>query len=92
MTATESLFQAPAVTAASGAGIRAAANIQVVEMSVPPAKLTGLAYARSETWVGDPAVLNFGDRLTDGVAIARGERRFFEGDDLARTDVTRVLD
>lgn len=58
-----------------------------VEMSVHAAKLARLAYARFGKGVGDPAVLNFGDCLTYGVAMAEREPLLFKGDDFHRTDV-----
>ena len=62
-------------------------GIRVVEMSVSAAKLARLAYARFGKGIGDPAVLNFGDCLTYGVAMAAREPLLFKGDDFARTDV-----
>jgi len=65
-------------------------GVRVVEMSVPAAKLGRLAYARFGKGLGDPAVLNFGDCLAYGVAMAEGEPLLFKGDDFARTDVAVV--
>jgi ribonuclease VapC len=65
-------------------------DARVVVMSVPAAKLARLAYARFGKGVGDPAVLNLGDCLAYGVAMAEREPLLFKGDDFTRTDVTPV--
>jgi len=65
-------------------------DVRVVEMSVPAAKLARLAYARFGKGVGDPGVLNFGDCLAYGVAMAVREPLLFKGDDFRRTDVEAV--
>ena len=63
---------------------------EVVEMSIPAAKLGRLAYARFGKGVGDPGVLSFGDCLTYGVAMATRQPVLFKGDDFRHTDVTPV--
>lgn len=63
------------------------AGIQVVPMTVPAARLARLAYARFGKGVGDPGVLNYGDCLAYGVAMAEREPLLFKGDDFSRTDV-----
>ena len=65
-------------------------DIRVVPMSVPAAKLARLAYGRYGKGVGDPAVLNFGDCLAYGVAMAEREPLLFKGEDFARTDVAAL--
>lgn len=60
---------------------------RVVEMSVPAAKLARLAYGRFGKGVGDPAVLNYGDCLSYGVAMAAREPLLFKGGDFRATDV-----
>lgn len=65
-------------------------SVRVLEMSVPAAKLARLAYARFGKGVGDPGVLNFGDCLAYGVAMAEREPLLFKGDDFPRTDVAAV--
>ena len=62
-------------------------KIEVVPMTVDAARLARLAYARFGKGVGDPAVLNFGDCLSYGVAMAEREPLLFKGDDFTRTDV-----
>jgi ribonuclease VapC len=62
-------------------------NVRSVVMSIAAAKLARLAYARFGKGVGEPGVLNFGDCLSYGVAMAEQEPLLFKGDDLARTDV-----
>jgi ribonuclease VapC len=65
-------------------------DVRVIEMSVPAAKLARLAYARFGKGLGDPGVLNFGDCLSYGVAMAEREPLLFKGDDFGRTDVSAV--
>ena len=65
-------------------------DVRVVEMSLPAAKLARLAYARFGKGLGDPGVLNFGDCLSYGVAVAERESLLFKGDDFGRTDVSVV--
>jgi len=60
---------------------------RVIEMSVPATKLARLAYARFGRSVGDPGVLNFGDCLSYGVAMAEREPLLFKGSDFSQTDV-----
>jgi len=62
-------------------------EIRVVEMTPTAAKLSRLGYARFGKGVGDPAVLNFGDCLAYGVAMATAEPLLFKGPDFAATDV-----
>jgi ribonuclease VapC len=65
-------------------------GVDVVPMSVGAARLARLAYARFGKGVGDPAVLNYGDCLSYGVAMAEREPLLFKGDDFAHTDVAVV--
>jgi len=62
-------------------------GIKVVDMGVDAARLARLAYGRYGKGIGEPGVLNFGDCLTYGVAMAAREPLLFKGDDFARTDV-----
>lgn len=62
-------------------------DVRVVSMSVPAAKLARLAWGRFGKAVGDPAVLNYGDCLAYGVAMAEREPLLFKGEDFSRTDV-----
>ena len=85
------------VTARKGSGGEVALDallermrIDVVPMSVDAARLARLAYARFGKGVGNPAVLNFGDCLSYGVAMAEREPLLFKGDDFSRTDVAAV--
>lgn len=57
---------------------------------VTAARLARLAYARFGKGVGDPPVLNLGDCLSYGIAMAEREPLLFKGDDFARTDVEAV--
>lgn len=65
-------------------------DIRVVELSVAAARLARLAYTRWGKGVGDPAVLNYGDCLAYGVAMAQVEPLLFKGDDFGHTDVEAV--
>lgn len=62
-------------------------GIEVVPLSRPAAQLARLAWGRFGKGIGDPAVLNFGDCLAYGVAMAEGRPLLFKGDDFPRTDV-----
>lgn len=66
------------------------AAIEVIPLSRPAAQLARLAYGRFGKGIGDPAVLNYGDCLTYGVAMAEAQPLLFKGDDFARTDVEAV--
>jgi ribonuclease VapC len=59
----------------------------VVPLTAEGAEHARRAYARFGKGIGDPAVLNFGDCLSYGVAMALGEPLLFKGEDFARTDV-----
>lgn len=65
-------------------------DIRVLPMSLAAARLARLAYGRFGKGVGDPAVLNYGDCLAYGVAMAEGEPLLFKGDDFSQTDVEAV--
>jgi len=65
-------------------------GVEVVPMSVGAARLARLAYARFGKGVGDPAVLDYGDCLSYGVAMAEREPLLFKGADFAHTDVAVV--
>ena len=62
-------------------------GITVVEMTPDAARLARLAYVRFGRGVGSPGVLNFGDCLAYGVAMAAREPLLFKGEDFAATDV-----
>lgn len=62
-------------------------GVEVVPMSIGAARLARLGYTRYGKGVGDPPVLNFGDCLTYGVAMAHDEPLLFKGEDFTRTDV-----
>lgn len=92
------LVEASAVlTARKGSGGEVALDallermrVEVVPMSVDAARLARLAYARFGKGVGDPAVLDYGDCLSYGIAMAMREPLLFKGDDFGRTDVPAV--
>jgi len=62
-------------------------EVETVPMSAAAARLARLGYARFGKGVGDPAVLNFVDCLSYGVALAEREPLLFKGGDFAQTDV-----
>lgn len=62
-------------------------GVTVVDMTPDAARLARLAYTRFGKGVGSPGVLNFGDCLAYGVAMAAREPLLFKGDDFASTDV-----
>ncbi len=66
------------------------ADIRVIPMSLAAARLARLAYGRFGKGVGEPGVLNFGDCLTYGIAMAEREPLLFKGEDFSRTDVEAV--
>lgn len=66
-------------------------EVGVVPMTLPAAKLARLAYGRYGRGVGDPGVLNYGDCLAYGVAMAEREPLLFKGADFGRTDVAAVV-
>jgi len=65
-------------------------DVTIVPMSVAAGRLARLAYARFGKGVGDPAVLNYGDCLAYGVAMAEREPLLCKGGDFSRTDVETV--
>lgn len=93
--AAPSLVEASAVMLArkgAGGGIALDAlmerlDIGVLAMSEDAARLGRLGYARFGKSVGSPAVLNYGDCLAYGVAMAAGEALLFKGEDFSQTDV-----
>ncbi len=62
-------------------------DIDVVPMSAEAAVMARTAYQRYGKGVGSPAVLNYGDCLSYGVAMAAGDTLLFKGDDFSGTDV-----
>lgn len=65
-------------------------DIGIVPMSLPAARLARLAYVRFGKGVGDPGVLNYGDCLAYGVAMAERQPLLYKGDDFSATDVIGV--
>jgi len=62
-------------------------GVATVEMGEDAGRMARLAYARFGKGVGSPGVLNLGDCLAYGVAMAAREPLLFKGDDFAATDV-----
>jgi ribonuclease VapC len=62
-------------------------GVEVVPMTPEAATLARSAYQRFGKGVGSPGVLNYGDCLAYGVAMAVDEPLLFKGDDFPRTDV-----
>ena len=66
-------------------------GIESVAFTEDCARLARLAYSRFGKGVGEPAVLNYGDCLAYGVAMASREALLFKGDDFSQTDVVRAV-
>jgi len=62
-------------------------EIAVIPMTADAAAAARSAYQRYGKGVGSPAVLNFGDCLSYGVAAASGDALLFKGNDFPQTDV-----
>ena len=62
-------------------------DIRVVPMTADAAVAARSAYQRYGKGVGSPGVLNYGDCLAYGVAVASGDTLLFTGEDFAQTDV-----
>jgi ribonuclease VapC len=62
-------------------------DIRTVPFTVEAAAHARSAYRRFGKGVGSPAVLNYGDCLSYGTAIALGEPLLFKGNDFPRTDI-----
>ena len=65
-------------------------SLVTIEMDDVAAAFARDAFRRFGKGVGNPGVLNFGDCLAYGVAMASGQPLLFKGDDFARTDVPAV--
>jgi len=63
-------------------------RVEVAPLDETGATLARLAYGRFGKGIGDPAVLNYGDCLAYGVAMALRQPLLFKGDDFPATDVT----
>lgn len=63
-------------------------DAEIVPLTAEGAEHARRAYARFGKGIGDPGVLNYGDCLSYGVAMALGEPLLFKGEDFARTDVS----
>lgn len=61
--------------------------IDVVPMTREAATFARSGYHRYGKGVGSPGVLNYGDCLAYGIAMAAGDVLLFKGDDFAQTDV-----
>lgn len=66
-------------------------GIEVVPFSAAGAEYAREAYVRYGKGVGAPAVLNYGDVLSYGVARAEDEPLLFRGDDFPETDIDSAL-
>ena len=65
-------------------------SVETVPLTAQAAALARLAYGRFGRGVGSPAVLNYGDCLAYGVAMALREPLLFKGRDFSLTDVNAV--
>ena len=92
---TPSLVEAAAVLLAKkGPGGEVALDALLERLGIEPvpftedaARLARLGYSRFGRGVGSRGVLNYGDCLTYGVAMAAREPLLFKGDDFDQTDV-----
>lgn len=62
-------------------------GIETVSMTPEAATFARSAYQRFGKGIGSPAVLNYGDCLAYGVAMAAGDVLLFKGEDFPRTDI-----
>ena len=62
-------------------------SIDTRPLSADAAAVARQAYRRFGKGVGSPGVLDYGDCLAYGTAVAVGEPLLFKGDDFARTDI-----
>lgn len=79
----------------SGGVVALDALVQRLDITVEPfsesaSDFARSAYARFGKAVGSPAVLNYGDCLSYGVAQALGQPLLFKGNDFAQTDIIAV--
>jgi ribonuclease VapC len=65
-------------------------EIRTVPFTPEAAAHARSAYRRYGKGVGSPSMLNYGDCLSYGTAIALGEPLLFKGDDFPRTDIAAV--
>lgn len=68
--------------------LRQRLDLAVVPMSPEAASFARSAYGRFGKGIGSPGVLNFGDCLAYGVAMAAGDALLFKGNDFSATDVS----
>lgn len=66
-------------------------DIRVIPMTEAAAMAARGAYQRYGKGIGNPGVLNLGDCLSYGVAVATGAPLLFKGNDFPHTDVERAL-
>ncbi|HEX5869267.1 MAG TPA: type II toxin-antitoxin system VapC family toxin [Longimicrobium sp.] len=62
-------------------------DIRIVPFTADAASHARSAYRQYGKGVGSPSVLNYGDCLSYGTAMALGEPLLFKGNDFSRTDV-----
>lgn len=65
-------------------------SLITIDMNAVAAAFARDAFRRFGKGVGNPGVLNYGDCLVFGVAMASGQPLLFKGDDFARTDILAV--
>ena len=62
-------------------------GIEPAPLTEDAARLARLGYSRFGKGVGSPGVLNYGDCLAYGAAMAAREPLLFKGDDFGQTDI-----
>jgi ribonuclease VapC len=65
-------------------------DVETATLSDSAAAMARLGYARFGKGVGSPGVLDYGDCLAYGLALALRQPLLFKGDDFLQTDVTPV--
>jgi ribonuclease VapC len=65
-------------------------SIHIIDMNATAAAFARDAFRRFGKGIGNPAVLNYGDCLVYGVAMATGRPLLCKGTDFAQTDVMRA--
>jgi ribonuclease VapC len=65
-------------------------SVITVDMNASAAAFARDAFRRFGKGIGNPAVLNYGDCLVYGAAMATGQPLLFKGADFAQTDIAAV--
>jgi len=66
-------------------------NIQIVPVTPDQAKVARQAYRDFGKWSGHKAQLNFGDCFAYALAMERGDKLLFKGEDFVHAGFTRLV-